>query len=87
MTDEEIMGMKESCQILEKRLWGTEGDKVFGVASKKMCLVSGLPIPIKLKTPDFDKYKGNSCPKIHLIMYYRKMVAHLENNKLMVHYF
>ena len=44
-------------------------------------------IPAKFKTPNFDKYKGHSCPKSHLIMYYRKMDAHVEDNKLMIHFF
>ncbi|XP_050890237.1 uncharacterized protein LOC127095610, partial [Lathyrus oleraceus] len=49
----------------------------------KFCLV----IPAKFKTPDFDKYEGHSCPKSHLIMYYRKMAAHVEDDKLMIHCF
>ncbi|XP_050920244.1 uncharacterized protein LOC127137867 [Lathyrus oleraceus] len=52
-----------------------------------MCLVFGLVIPTKFKTPDFDKYKGHTCPKIHLIMYYRKVAAHVEDDKLMIHCF
>lgn len=56
---EEIKGMKESYQVLEKRLRAIEGEKVFGVAAKGMCLVSGLVTPVKFKTPNFDKYKGH----------------------------
>lgn len=52
-----------------------------------MCLVFGLSITAKFNMLDFDKYKGHSCPKIHLIMYYHKMVAHVENDKLMIHCF
>ncbi|XP_050877935.1 uncharacterized protein LOC127081758 [Lathyrus oleraceus] len=74
---EDIRGMKENFQILEKRLRAMEGDQVFGGAAKEMCLVSGLVIPAKFKTPDFDRYEGHSCPKSHLIMYYRKMDAHV----------
>lgn len=64
-----------------------EGEDIFGDATKEMCFVSGLSIPTKFKTRDFDKYNGHSCPKIHLIMYYRKMAAHAENDKLMIHCF
>ncbi|KAI5398721.1 hypothetical protein KIW84_064191 [Lathyrus oleraceus] len=64
-----------------------EGDKVFGVVAKEICLVFGLMIPAKFKTPDFDKYKAHSCSKSHLIMYCRKMEAHVEDDKLMMHYF
>ena len=84
---EDIRGMKENYQMLEKRLRAMEGDQVFGATAKEMCLVSGLVIPAKFKTPDFDRYEGHSCPKSHLIMYYRKMAAHVEDDKLMIHCF
>ncbi|XP_050888930.1 uncharacterized protein LOC127094104 [Lathyrus oleraceus] len=79
--------VKENMQLLEKKFRDLEGDHVFGSAAKEMCLVSGLVIPAKFKTPDFDKYKGHTCPKSHLIMYYRKMAAHVEDDKLMIHCF
>ncbi|XP_050875374.1 uncharacterized protein LOC127079000 [Lathyrus oleraceus] len=60
---EDIIGMKENFQILEKRLRAMEGDQVFGATAKEMFLVSGLVIPAKFKTPDFDRYEGHSCPK------------------------
>ncbi|XP_050916156.1 uncharacterized protein LOC127131270, partial [Lathyrus oleraceus] len=84
---EDLRGMKENYQLLEKRLRAMEGDQVFGATAKEMCLVSGLVIPAKFRTPDFDKYEGHSCPKSHLIMYYRKMAAHVEDDKLMIHCF
>ncbi|XP_050916132.1 uncharacterized protein LOC127131245, partial [Lathyrus oleraceus] len=84
---EDLRGMKENYQMLEKRLRAMEGDQVFGATAKEMCLVSGLVIPAKFRTPDFDKYEGHSCPKSHLIMYYRKMAAHVEDDKLMIHCF
>ncbi|XP_050896008.1 uncharacterized protein LOC127102703 [Lathyrus oleraceus] len=84
---EDFREVKENMQLLEKKFRDLEGDHVFGSAAKEMCLVSGLVIPAKFKTPDFDKYKGHTCPKIHLIMYYRKMAAHVEDDKLMIHCF
>lgn len=42
-----------------------------------------LSILSKFKILDFDKYEGKSCPKIHLIVFYRKMVAHVKKDKLM----
>lgn len=39
---EDIKGMKENFQILEKRLRAMEGDKVFGAAAREMRLVSDL---------------------------------------------
>ncbi|XP_050889182.1 uncharacterized protein LOC127094384 [Lathyrus oleraceus] len=52
-----------------------------------MCLVLGLVIPQKFKVLDFDKYKGVSCLCIHLRAYYRKMASHIDNEKLLIHYF
>lgn len=83
----EIKGMKKIYQVIEKRLRAIEGGKVFGVVTKEICLVFGLMIPEKFKTPDFNKYKAHSCPKSHLIMYCRKMATHVEDDKLMMHYF
>lgn len=84
---EDFKEMKEGFQTLEKRFRAIERDQVFGVTAKEMCLVSGLMIPAKFKTLEFDKYKGHTFPKSHLIMYYRKMVAHVEDDKLMIHCF
>lgn len=74
-------------QLLEKKFRALEGDHVFGSAAKEMCLIYGFVIPTKFKTLDFDKYKGHTCPKSNLIMYYRKMAAHVEDDKLMIHCF
>ncbi|XP_058753896.1 uncharacterized protein LOC131627087 [Vicia villosa] len=64
-----------------------EGNNYFGVAAKNMCLVSDVVMPAKFKTPEFEKYKGNTYPKNHLIMYYRKMAAYTQNDKLLIHCF
>ncbi|XP_050897220.1 uncharacterized protein LOC127104046 [Lathyrus oleraceus] len=84
---EDFREVKKNMQLLEKKFRALEGDHVFGSTAKEMCLVSGLVIPTKFKTPDFDKYKRHTFPKSHLIMYYRKMVAHMEDDKLMIHCF
>lgn len=70
-----------------KRLRAIEGGKVFGAASREIYLVSSLEIPSKFKTPYFDKYKGHIFLKIHLIMYYQNMAAHVEEENLMIPYF
>ena len=44
-------------------------------------------IPSKFKVPDFDKYKGITCPKNHLKMYCRKMGAYAKDEKLLMHFF
>ncbi|XP_050908600.1 uncharacterized protein LOC127122279 [Lathyrus oleraceus] len=85
--DERHEKMRENVETIEKRLRAMEGDQIFGAASREMCLVSGLVIPAKFKTPNLDQYEGATCPKSHLIMYYRKMEAHMDNDKLMIHCF
>ncbi|XP_045802357.1 uncharacterized protein LOC123895936 [Trifolium pratense] len=52
-----------------------------------MCLVPDLVLPPKFKVPDFERYKGLSCPKNHLIMYSRKMASFASDDKLMMHCF
>ncbi|MCI91593.1 gag-protease polyprotein, partial [Trifolium medium] len=52
-----------------------------------MCLVPDVVMPPKFKTPDFEKYKGLQCPKIHLKRFCLKMAAHVTNEKLMMHVF
>lgn len=77
--------VKEKCQILEKMVRAMEGNNIFGVVAMGICLVSYLIIPTKFNTPNFDKYKGYTCMRNHLVMYFRKMVAHTKNDKLLFH--
>lgn len=79
--------LRENVETIEKRMREMEGDQILGVASREMCLVSGLVILAKFKTPNLDQYEGVTCPKSHLIMYYRKMEAYMDNEKLMIHCF
>jgi len=46
-------------------------------------LVPNVAIPHKFKTPNFEKYKGDTCPQNHLIMYARKMQAYKDNEPLL----
>ena len=49
--------------------------------------VSDVVIPPKFKVPDFDRYKGTTCPKNHLKMYRWKMGAYSRDEKLLMHFF
>ena len=51
----------------------------------ELSLVSGLVIPHKFKILTFDKYDGTKCPTTHLTMYYRKMSAYTDNDKLLIY--
>ena len=56
-----------------------------GVDAAELSLVHGLVIPHKFKTLVFDKYDGTKCLTTHLMMYYRKISAHTDNDKLMIY--
>jgi len=38
-------------------------------------------------TLEFEKYKGATCPRSHLTMYYRKMASYAYDDKLIIHFF
>lgn len=67
---EELIKLKEKFQTLEKRVKAIEVNDIFGATAMDMCLVSDLIIPTKFKLSDFKKYKGNTSPRNHLLMYY-----------------
>ncbi|XP_028242244.1 uncharacterized protein LOC114420585 [Glycine soja] len=74
--------------LLEERLRAVEGFGDYPFADMTdLCLVPDVVIPPKFKVPDFDKYKGTTCPKNHLKMYCRKMGAHSKDEKLLIHFF
>lgn len=77
----------ERFHVLEEKLKSIEGHDAFGLNSSDMCLVPGLIITPKFKTPDFEKYKGDSCPKQYLVMFCRKMTLYAHNDKLMTYCF
>nr|XP_027191080.1 uncharacterized protein LOC101494924 [Cicer arietinum] len=73
--------------MLANQIKAIEGYNVYGLEAFDMCLVPDVTIPAKFKVPDFEKYKGNTCPKNHLTMYCRKMASHAHNDKLLIHFF
>ncbi|XP_050875901.1 uncharacterized protein LOC127079559 [Lathyrus oleraceus] len=85
--DPRDVAVAERFQVLEEKLKAIEGHDAFGLNASDMCLVPGLIMPPKFKTPNFEKYKGDSCPKNHLVMFCRKMTSYARNDKLMIHYF
>jgi len=52
-----------------------------------LCLVPDVVIPPKFKVPDYDRYKGTTCPKNHLKMYCHKMGVHSRDENLLKHFF
>ena len=73
---------------LEERLRAIEGGEDYAFANlKELFLVPNIITPPKFKVLDFDKYKGTTCPKNHLKMYYRKMGACAKDKELLIHSF
>ena len=79
---------REKFDHTEERLRAIEGGGDYAFADMaELCLVPNIVIPPKFKVPDFDKYKGTTCPKNHLKMYCRKMGAYAKDEKFLMHFF
>lgn len=79
---------KERHNSLIERLEKVEGMNGIGnVDVNELILVPDLIIPPKFKVPEFEKYDGTECPKIHLAAYYRKMAGYTHDEKLLIHVF
>lgn len=78
---------REKLQMLEERLKVIEGSNYDIREVVDLCLVPDVIIAPKFKVSKFPMCSGISCPKGHLTMYYRKMVAHTRNEKLLIHCF
>ncbi|KAI5388225.1 hypothetical protein KIW84_074061 [Lathyrus oleraceus] len=84
---EKMDEMKDQFLELRKELKTLRGKDLFGKSVAELCLVPNVKIPIKFKVPDFEKYRGNTCPLSHLIMYAKKMSTQTDNDQLLIHYF
>ena len=79
---------KEKIEHMEERLCAIEGGGSYGFANmSELCLVLDVTIPPKFKVPDFDKYKGTTCPKTHQRLYCRRMGAYAKDKILLMHFF
>jgi len=73
---------------IEERLRAIEGGRDYAfVGMEELCLVLDVVIPLKFKVPNFDKYKGTTCPKNHMKMYCRKMGAYAKDENLLMYFF
>ncbi|RDX73528.1 hypothetical protein CR513_46848, partial [Mucuna pruriens] len=72
---------------LEERIHIIEGTGSRGLDATDLCLMLDIVLPADFKAPKFEKYKGSSCPRVHLAMYYQKMTAYIQQDKILVHYF
>jgi len=78
---------KKKFDHIEERLRVIERGGNYAFADMaELCLVLDMVIPPKFKVPNFDKYKGTTCPKNHLKMYCRKIGAYTKDEKLFMHF-
>jgi len=60
------MEEREKLDLIEERLRVIEGiDDYLFADMVELCLVPDVVIPPKFKVPNFDKYKGTTCPMNH----------------------
>ncbi|RDY08086.1 hypothetical protein CR513_07722, partial [Mucuna pruriens] len=69
------------------RLDALEGFKHTGFDAVDLCSFPGIVIPPNFELPTFYKYRGTSCPRSHLTMYYRKMTSYTHDDTLLIHFF
>ncbi|XP_057965561.1 uncharacterized protein LOC131156132 [Malania oleifera] len=75
-------------EVLEEHMRAIEGTNMFGsVDAFDLCLVPNVVLPPEFKVLDFEKFNGSRCPLTHLRMYFHKMVAYSNNDKLLIHCF
>ena len=53
---------------MQKEMKALRGKELFGENINDLCLVPNVQVPVKFKVPDFEMYKGDSCPRSHLVM-------------------
>ena len=79
---------REKLDLIKERLRAVEGFDDYSFADMTdLCLVPDVVIPPKFNVPNFDRYKGTTCPKNHLNMYYQKVGAYSRDEKLLMHFF
>ncbi|XP_050909030.1 uncharacterized protein LOC127122787 [Lathyrus oleraceus] len=82
-----IAEMEMKVHVLEDKMKALQGPDTFGLDAADTCLVPGVKIPPKFKVPNFEKYKGVTYPKTHIRDFCRKVAAHFDDEKLLMHFF
>ena len=60
---------REKLDLIEERIRVIERGRNYAFADMaKLCLVFDMVIPPKFKVPDFNMYKGTTCPNNYLKM-------------------
>ena len=78
---------QEQFDRMQREMKALRGKELFGQNVNELCLVPNVKVPAKFKVPEFEKYKGNTCPRAHLVMYVRRMSTHTDDQRLLIHFF
>ena len=79
---------QQKVNLIEERLKAIEGNSLIkGMDSIELSRVPDMVISHKFKMPNFVKYNESSCPRVDMIIFYRKMAGHTGNYKLLIHCF
>lgn len=84
---DKVDNLQDKYNEIQREMKALNGKELFGKNAYDFCLVPNVVIPLKFKVSDFEKYKRNTFPKIHLVTYVRKMSAQDDNDELFTHYF
>lgn len=79
--------VQDQLHELRKELRANREKNLLGKNARDVCLVPNAKLPTKFKVPDFEKYKGDTCPKTHLTLYARRMSAYTDNHQVFIYYF
>jgi len=79
--------LQDKYEMMNREMRALRGKEVPKKDVYDLCLVPNVQIPHKFKLLDFEKYKGTSCPKDHLMMYVRKMSTYAHDHQVLIHYF
>ena len=82
-----VESLHDTIDEMKREMKALRGKDVFRQNVQELCLVPIVVVPPKFKVPDFDKYIGNTCPRVHLTIYVRKMSTQAYNDQMLVHFF
>lgn len=72
--------VQDQLQELRRELRASRERSLFGRNARDLCLVPNVRLPAKFKVPDFEKYRGDTCPEAHLTLYARRMSAYTDDH-------
>ena len=78
---------QEQFDKMQREMKALRGKEFFEQNVNDLCLVPNVKILAKFKVLKLDKYKGNTCPRAHLVMYIRRMSTHTDDQRLLIHFF